>query len=103
MLAVVFFLTSLGLTYMATHGSRSGGGVMDAVKDVPVVPGVPGVPNAAAPAPGSARTGPGGGRRCALRCGARYSDRGGGQGFEGERSSEVVEFGFCASAFVVCC
>src|SRR5471030_1428236 len=35
-LAVVFFMTSLGLTYLATHGSRSaGGGVMDSVKDVP--------------------------------------------------------------------
>ncbi|CAM9590797.1 unnamed protein product [Phaeothamnion confervicola] len=31
-LATVFFLTSLGLAYMATHKPKAGGGVMDAVK-----------------------------------------------------------------------
>jgi preprotein translocase subunit SecG len=31
-LATVFFLTSLGLAYLATHKPRSVGGVMDAVK-----------------------------------------------------------------------
>ncbi len=31
-LATVFFLTSLGLAYMATHRTKPSGGVMDAVK-----------------------------------------------------------------------
>jgi preprotein translocase subunit SecG len=31
-LATLFFLTSLGLAYLATHKPRSGGGVLDAVK-----------------------------------------------------------------------
>ena len=31
-LATVFFLTSLGLAYLATHKPKAGGGVMDAVK-----------------------------------------------------------------------
>lgn len=31
-LATVFFLTSLGLAYLATHKPRAAGGVMDAVK-----------------------------------------------------------------------
>ena len=31
-LATVFFLTSLGLAYLATHKPRAGAGVMDAVK-----------------------------------------------------------------------
>src|SRR5579864_1958128 len=37
-LAVIFFITSLTLTYLATHGPRSSGGVMDTVKDVPAAP-----------------------------------------------------------------
>jgi preprotein translocase subunit SecG len=37
-LAVVFFLTSLGLGYIATNKPRVEGGVMDAVKDAPAVP-----------------------------------------------------------------
>ncbi len=31
-LATLFFLTSLGLAYLATHKPRTGGGVLDAVK-----------------------------------------------------------------------
>lgn len=38
-LATVFFLTSLGLAYMATHKPKATGGVMDAVKTETVVPG----------------------------------------------------------------
>jgi preprotein translocase subunit SecG len=34
-LATVFFLTSLGLAYVATHKPRAGGGVMEAVKSQP--------------------------------------------------------------------
>jgi len=37
-LATIFFLTSLGLAYMASHRTGEGGGVMDAVKDAPVSP-----------------------------------------------------------------
>jgi len=65
-LATVFFLTSLGLAYLATHKPKaSGGTVMDAVKTAPAKPAaetqVPAVPAApAAPQePGSkARTVP---------------------------------------------
>jgi preprotein translocase subunit SecG len=35
-LATVFFLTSLGLAYLATNKPRTGGGVLDAVKSQPV-------------------------------------------------------------------
>src|SRR3954463_432170 len=38
-LATVFFLTSLGLAYMATHKPRATGGVMDAVKTQQAPPG----------------------------------------------------------------
>ena len=34
-LATVFFLTSLGLAYLATNKPRTGGGVLDAVKSQP--------------------------------------------------------------------
>ena len=37
-LATLFFLTSLGLAYLATHKPKAGGGVMDAVKTEPVPP-----------------------------------------------------------------
>ena len=37
-LATVFFLTSLGLAYLATNKPKVGGGVLDAVKSQPVVP-----------------------------------------------------------------
>ena len=35
-LATVFFLTSLGLAYLATNKPKTGGGVLDAVKTLPV-------------------------------------------------------------------
>lgn len=51
-LATVFFLTSLSMTYIATSKPKGGGGgVMDAVSGapkVPVAPAVPGVPSPAA-------------------------------------------------------
>jgi preprotein translocase subunit SecG len=34
-LATIFFLTSLGLAYLATNKPRTGGGVLDAVKSQP--------------------------------------------------------------------
>jgi preprotein translocase subunit SecG len=34
-LATVFFLTSLGLAYLATNKPKTGGGVLDAVKSLP--------------------------------------------------------------------
>ena len=37
-LATVFFLTSLGLAYLATNKPKVGGGVLDAVKSQPAVP-----------------------------------------------------------------
>ena len=37
-LAAVFFVTSLGLAYLATNRGESGAGVMDAVKEQPAVP-----------------------------------------------------------------
>src|SRR3972149_2684045 len=40
-LAVVFFLTSLGLAYVATHKPRSDAGVMEAVREAPGAPVVP--------------------------------------------------------------
>ena len=43
-LAAVFFLTSLGLAYLASHRTLEGGGVMDAVKEVPAGKDVPAVP-----------------------------------------------------------
>jgi len=42
-MAAIFFLTSLGLAYLATHRPKQGGGVMDAVKEQPAVP-VPSAP-----------------------------------------------------------
>lgn len=66
-LATVFFLTSLGLAYLATNKPRAGGGVLDAAKSAPAgaaskpsaspakdgakpAADVPGAPNAAEPA-----------------------------------------------------
>ena len=40
-LATLFFLTSLGLAYLATNKPRSGGGVLDAVKREASVPAKP--------------------------------------------------------------
>jgi preprotein translocase subunit SecG len=37
-LATVFFLTSLGLAYLATNKPKAGGGVLDAVKTLPAAP-----------------------------------------------------------------
>jgi len=37
-LAAIFFATSLGLAYVATHRPKAGGGVMDTVKEQPAVP-----------------------------------------------------------------
>jgi preprotein translocase subunit SecG len=61
-LATVFFLTSLGLAYLATNKPKSSGGVLDAVKKELSVPAAPaagkaaaesaaGSPRPAAPAP----------------------------------------------------
>lgn len=61
-LATIFFLTSLGLAYLATNKPKSTGGVLDAVKKELTVPGAPaagkpaaesaaGTPKPAAPAP----------------------------------------------------
>lgn len=40
-LAVVFFLTSLGLAYVATHKPKTGGSVMQDVNSAPAVPPMP--------------------------------------------------------------
>jgi len=65
-LATVFFLSSLGLTYLATHRSESRG-VMERVKDAPPATGKPvdsvpqapasSIPVPAAPAEGGPRAG----------------------------------------------
>lgn len=48
-LATVFFLTSLGLAYLATHRATASGGVMDAVKTEKAAPAaVPGADKATA-------------------------------------------------------
>ncbi|MBI2961409.1 MAG: preprotein translocase subunit SecG [Betaproteobacteria bacterium] len=44
-LALVFFLTSLGLAYLATHKPRTDAGVMESTKEAPAVP----VPQSPAP------------------------------------------------------
>ncbi|OGA20106.1 MAG: preprotein translocase subunit SecG [Betaproteobacteria bacterium RIFCSPLOWO2_12_FULL_63_13] len=36
--AAIFFMTSLGLAYQATHRPAVGGGVMESVKELPSVP-----------------------------------------------------------------
>ena len=40
-LATLFFVTSLGLAYLATHKTRSGGGVLDAVRSQPAAAEAP--------------------------------------------------------------
>jgi preprotein translocase subunit SecG len=45
-LATLFFVTSLGLAYLATNKPRSGGGVLDAVKTMPASPVQDGAPKA---------------------------------------------------------
>ena len=59
-LATLFFLSSLGLAYLATNKPKSGGGVLDAVKTQPAqkapeksVPDKPAVEAPKAPAQGS--------------------------------------------------
>jgi len=59
-LATVFFLTSLGLAYLATNKPKTGGGVLDAVKTRPAekasekpAPVKPAAENPKAPAGGS--------------------------------------------------
>lgn len=56
-LATVFFLTSLGLAYLATSKPKSSGGVVDAVKTEPAAPAKPAAelakPAPAVPAEGS--------------------------------------------------
>ena len=52
-LAVVFFLTSLGLAYVATHKPRSDAGVMESVREAPGAPVVP-APQAEKPTAGDA-------------------------------------------------
>ena len=47
-LAAVFFMTSLGLAYFATHKPRAGGGIMDSAVTLPAQPAP-----AAAPQPGT--------------------------------------------------
>ena len=47
-LAVIFFLTTFALAYIASHRPRSAGGVMDAVREQP------GAPPSAVPAPQAA-------------------------------------------------
>lgn len=48
-LAAVFFLTTFVLAYLVTHKPRTGGGVMDTVKEQPVqqAPATPAAPDAA--------------------------------------------------------
>ncbi len=55
-LAAIFFLTSLGLAYVATHRPKAGGGgVMDTVKELPAAPAPSSVPVPSAPAPAGAK------------------------------------------------
>jgi preprotein translocase subunit SecG len=49
-LATLFFLTSLGLAYLATNKPRSGGGVLDAVKTQQQAPAADGKSDEKAPA-----------------------------------------------------
>lgn len=61
-LATVFFLTSLGLAYLATHKPRESGGVMERVRDESPVPTPSGVApaadsKAATPVPGKSAEG----------------------------------------------
>ena len=52
-LATIFFLTSLGLAYIATNKPKSGGGVMDAVKSEQTAPAKPAAEKPAAESPQS--------------------------------------------------
>lgn len=59
-LAVVFFLTSLGLAYIATHKPKANAGVMDTVREAPEIPAPAQLPPAGAPAAPKAAGAPGG-------------------------------------------
>ena len=48
-LATIFFLTSLGLAYLATNKPKSSGGVLDAAKKELSVPSAPAAPSAGNP------------------------------------------------------
>ena len=50
-LATVFFLTSLGLAYLATNKPKTGGGVLDVVKTLPAIPAEKAPANAATDKP----------------------------------------------------
>lgn len=51
-IATVFFLTSLGMAYIATHKTKStGGGVMDSVPAMPAKPNVPASGSVPVPSP----------------------------------------------------
>lgn len=53
-LAAIFFASSLGLAYLASHHPvESGSGVMDAVKDVPATGTVPAAPATGSTTPGT--------------------------------------------------
>jgi preprotein translocase subunit SecG len=49
-LATLFFISSLGLSYFATHQPKESGGVMDSVKQLPAPPKPALAPKPAAPA-----------------------------------------------------
>ena len=55
-LAVIFFMTSLGLTYLATHKPKAAAGVMDTIKTEPAAPQT--LPPAPVPAPAGEPAGP---------------------------------------------
>ncbi len=60
-LATVFFLTSLSMTYIATSKPKGGGGgVMDAVSGAPKAPAAPAVPGIPSPAAIPGQSGAGG-------------------------------------------
>ena len=49
-LATLFFLSSLGLSYFATHRPQASGGVMESIKDLPAPPKPALTPKPVAPA-----------------------------------------------------
>jgi preprotein translocase subunit SecG len=48
-LATLFFISSLGLSYLATHQPKTSGGVMESIKEVPAPPKPALAPKPAAP------------------------------------------------------
>ena len=57
-LATIFFLTSLGLAYLATNKPKSSGGVLDAAKKELSAPAAPAAPAAGKPAAESSTAAP---------------------------------------------